>query len=85
MDHSKVAKEQVLHLVFGAMFFVIIGIFAVGLDLASGFVKHIGVTDFTSQALEISAHAILVLDLVLFFIYLIVTSIEVVKGMVKND
>ena len=36
----------------------------------------------SSQALELSAHAVLVLDLVLFFVCLIVTSIELVKGMV---
>jgi len=85
MDHNCVIKEQILHIAFGAVFFVIIGMFAVALDLASGLVKKLGVTAFTSQAIELSAHAILVLDLVLFFIYLIVASIELVKGMVKHD
>ena len=85
MDHNKIAKEQLLHLVFGAIFFAIIGVFAVGLDLASGFVKQLGVTAFTSSALEMSAHALMVLDLVLFFVYLLVTSIELVKGMVRHD
>jgi len=37
MDHNKVVKEQILHLFFGAAFVVIIGAFAVGLDLASSF------------------------------------------------
>lgn len=83
MDHNRVAKEQILHLFFGAAFVTIIGLFAVGLDLASGFVKGLGVTAFTSHALEFSAHAVMVLDLVLFFIYLIVTSIELVRGMLK--
>lgn len=85
MNHNRIIKEQVLHIVFGAVFFAIIGLFAVALDFASGFAKQIGVTAFTSQALELSAHAILVLDLVLFFIYLVVTSIELVKGMVSHD
>lgn len=85
MDHNKIAKEQLLHLVFGAVFFAVIGVFAVGLDLASGLVKQLGVTAFTSSALEMSAHALMVLDLVLFFIYLLVTSIELVKGMVRHD
>lgn len=57
MDHNKIAKEQLLHLVFGAVFFAVIGVFAVGLDLASGLVKQLGVTAFTSSALEMSAHA----------------------------
>lgn len=85
MNHNRIIKEQILHIVFGALFFIFIGLFAIGLDLASRYAKQIGVTAFTSQALELSAHAILVLDLVLFFIYLIVASIELVKGMVKHD
>lgn len=85
MDHSKIAKEQLLHLVFGALFFAVIGVFAVGLDLASGLVKQLGVTAFTSSALEMSAHTLMVLDLVLFFIDLLVTSIELVRGMVRHD
>lgn len=85
MDHNKIAKEQLLHLVFGALFFAVIGVFAVGLDLASGVVKQLGVTAFTSNALEMSAHALMVLDLLLFFIYLLVTSIELVKGMINHD
>lgn len=85
MDHIKIAKEQLLHLVFGALFFAVIGVFAVGLDLASGLVKQLGVTAFTSSALEMSAHALMVLDLVLFFVYLLVTSIELVRGMVRHD
>jgi hypothetical protein len=84
MDHNRVIKEQILHIVFGAAFFVIIGAVAVALDLASGFVKGMGATPFTSQALELSAHAVLLLDLVLFFVYLVVTSIELVKAMVQK-
>ena len=83
MDHNKVAKEQILHLVFGALFVLTIGIFAVGLDLAAIGVRTLGVSSFTANALEFAAHAVLVLDLVLFFVYLIVTSIELIKGMTK--
>ena len=85
MNHNKIVKEQLLHLVFGAFFFLVIGAFAVGLDLTSSFVKKLGVTAFTSNALEVSAHALLVLDLVLFFVYLSVTSIELAKGMIRHD
>lgn len=83
MDHNKVVKEQVMHLVFGALFVFTIGIFAVGLDLAAIGVRSLGVSSFTASALEFAAHAVLVLDLVLFFVYLIVTSIELIKGMMK--
>ena len=84
MDHNRIIKEQILHVIFGAVFFAIIGVFAVALDLASGFIKGMSVTPFTSQALESSAHVILVLDLVLFFAYLVMASIDLVKAMVQK-
>lgn len=83
MDHIKVAKEHLLHLVFGVVFFSIILVFAVALDLASRLVLQLGVTPFTGSALELSAHALLVMDLVLFFVYVVAGSIELVKGMTK--
>lgn len=83
MDHNKVAKEQVLHLLFGVMFFLIIGCVAVLLDLLALWVQTIGVSPFTTSALSFTAHAMLVGDLVLFFIYLVVASIDLIKGMMK--
>lgn len=85
MDHIKIVKKQLLQLAFGAVFFIVIFVFPVGLDLASGFTKSLGVTPFTSSSLELSAHVLMVIDLVLFFVYLVVSSIELVKGMVKHD
>lgn len=83
MDHNKVAKEQLLHLLFGVIFFLVIGCVAVLLDLLSMWVQTIGVSSFTSSALAFTAHAMLVGDLVLFFIYLIVASYDLIKGMMK--
>ena len=83
MDHNKVAKEQLIHLLFGVMFFLIIGIVAVLLDLLSTWVYQIGVSTFTASALSLTAHSMLVLDLVLFFIYLIVASFDLIKRMTK--
>jgi hypothetical protein len=85
VDHKKIAREQLLHLVFGSVFFISIAGFAVGLDLAAGWVKRIGVTPFTSTALELSAHALLVMDLVLFFSYILRAGVELVKGMISHD
>ena len=36
---------------------------------------------YASAALGLTAHALLVIDLVLFFVYLVVTSLELIKGM----
>jgi hypothetical protein len=81
LDHNKLIREQLLHIVFGSLIFVAIAIAAVALDLLAGYVPSLGVSPFTTHALEFTAHAILVLDLVLFFIYLAVTSVELIKGM----
>jgi hypothetical protein len=81
MNHHKVAKEQLLHLVFGAAFFLVIGILAVSLDLLAAWITKLGVSQFTASTLGWTAHAMLVLDLVLFFIYLIATSIDLIRGM----
>ena len=81
MNHHKVAKEQLLHLVFGAAFFLVIGILAVSLDLLAAWITKLGVSQFTASTLGWIAHAMLVLDLVLFFIYLIATSIDLIRGM----
>lgn len=84
MDHNKIAKEQLVHLLFGVLFVLTIGIVAVLLDLLSGWIQTIGVSAFTANALGFTAHAMLVLDLVLFFIYLIVASIDLIRGMLKK-
>ena len=81
MNHHKVAKEQLLHLVFGAAFFLVIGILAVSLDLLAAWTIKFGVSQFTASTLGWTSHAMLILDLVLFFIYLIATSIDLIRGM----
>jgi H+/Cl- antiporter ClcA len=81
MNHARLAKEQLIHIAFGALFFVVIGVFAVVLDLLANWVSSLRVSQFTSAALGLTAHALLVIDLVLFFVYLVVTSLELIKGM----
>ena len=83
MDQKKIVKEQLLHLAFGAVFFLALGALAVLLDLAAIGVLRLGVSSFTANSLGFAAHTVLVLDLVLFFAYLIATSIELIKGMTK--
>lgn len=83
MDHVKVAKEQILHLLFGFVIVMAIGTFAVGLDILASVLPNIGVSAFTSNAIAFTAHALLATDLVLFFIYIVLASIDIVRGMLK--
>ena len=83
MNHIKIAKEQLLHLVFGVLFFLLIGTIAVGLDLLSDWVSTTSVSSFTSSALRSTAHAMLILDLVLFCTYLTAASMNLIKEMAK--
>ena len=83
MNIKKISMEQLIHLLFGVLFFLIIATTAVGLDLLSSFVDRIGVSRFTARALELTAHVMLILDLVLFLVYLVIAARDLIKGMMK--
>ncbi len=76
-------KEQLLHMLFGTFIFVVLGGIAVALDLAASAVERLGVSDFTHAAVEATAHAMLALDLVLFGLYLVKSSVLLVKETFK--
>lgn len=80
--HSMV-KEQLLHMVFGTITFVVLGAIAVGLDLAAAWIARLGVSSFTHTAIEIAAHSLLAIDLLLFALYTAKSSFELVKEMLK--
>lgn len=82
-NHNEIVKEQLLHLLFGTVVFVVLAGIAVGLDLAAAGLVKLGVSDFTHQALEKAAHGILLLDLVLFALYLATSSFRLAKEMFK--
>lgn len=82
-NHNGIVKEQLLHMVFGTVLFIALGALAVCLDLAAEGVRTLGVSNFTHQAIVITAHGMLVLDLVLFAVYLYRTSVSLVKEMFK--
>lgn len=82
-SHNEMVKEQLLHMLFGTMIFVVLGAIAVGLDLAAAGVQSLGVSQFTHRAIEYAAHGLLVLDLVLFVLYLVRSSVNLVKEMFK--
>lgn len=82
-NHNGIVKEQLLHMLFGAIIFIAIGVLATGLDLFAGMTLRFGVSDFTHSVLVFSAHGLLVCDLGLFAIYLIRSSVTLVKEMFK--
>lgn len=82
-NHNEMVKEQLLHMLFGTMIFVVLGAIAVGLDLAATEVMRLGVSEFTHNAIEYAAHGMMVLDLVLFGLYLVRSSATLVKEMFK--
>ncbi len=82
-SHNEMVKEQLLHMLFGTMIFVVLGAIAVGLDLAAAGVLKLGVSEFTHKAIEYVAHGMLLLDLVLFGLYSVRSSATLVKEMFK--
>lgn len=81
--HHRLIREQVLHMLFGTMIFILLGALAVGLDLASQWVRTLGVTPFTYNAISYFAHGLLCLDLVLFVAYVVRTSCDLIREIFK--
>ena len=83
MTQNEIVKEQLIHILFGTLLFLALAGIAVGLDLASLLVAHLGVSEFTEKALEYTAHGMLAVDLALFLVYLATSSWQLVKEMTK--
>lgn len=79
-NHNALFREQLVHMLCGSAIFVVLGSIAVALDLAAAAVEQMGVSMFTHRAVELAAHAMLALDLVLFGLYLAKSSWLLVKG-----
>ncbi|MBP8285621.1 MAG: hypothetical protein KAX57_02140 [Rhodoferax sp.] len=82
-NHNEIVKEQLLHMVFGTVVFIVLAAFAVGLDVAAAGLTRLNVSDFTHKALELTAHGMLVVDLVLFVTYVGTSSFRLFKEMFK--
>ncbi len=79
-NHNQLVKEQLQHMLFGTLLFVCLASIAIALDVgADSIVKLGGVSRFTYLVIETMAHALLVLDLCLFILYLYKSSITLVK------
>lgn len=59
-NHNELVKEQLVHLLFGTVIFIVLGAIAVALDLAAAGVLKLGVSVFTHRAIEYAAHTMLV-------------------------
>lgn len=66
----RLEKELLLHVLFGTFIFICIAAAAVLLDLASTWVVTLGVSGFTATTLSIASHSLMMVDLVLFGLYL---------------
>ena len=82
-SHNSIVKEQLLHILFGTVIFLVLAVIAVGLDLASAGLDAIPVGAFTRTALSWSSHGILIVDLVLFAVYMVTSSAQLIKEMLK--
>lgn len=83
MSNNDIVKEQLWHLIYGTIIFVVLASVAVGLDLAANAMLRLGVSSFTHKVLALTAHSMLVVDTVLFFIYLATSSVRLIKEMLK--
>lgn len=82
-NHNAIVKEQLTHMLFGTVIFVVLAGIAVALDLSATGVANLGVSHFTHNLLVHTAHGILVLDLVLFITYMATSSYRMLKEMFK--
>lgn len=82
-DHKQVTENQVVRLLYSVAFFLILVTTAVLMDLLSQWVKTFGVARFTYELIAWSAHVMLALDMLLFFIYLVFAGWEFVEGLRK--
>lgn len=82
-NHHRMVKEQLWHMLLGTLIFVTLASLAVGIDLAASYMMHLGVSSFTHQTLELTAHCMLILDVILFLVYLATSSFELLKEMFR--
>ena len=66
MDRRQVTKDQVINMLYSIAIFIALTAAAVCLDLISQWVKFLGVAKFTYTLVALIAHALLLLDGVLF-------------------
>lgn len=71
------------HTLVGTAVFVIVGTPAIGLSLLMEFLETLHVSTFTIQVLSFLEHGILLVDAMLFLVYLGVTAYQAMQEMIK--
>ena len=71
------------HTIVGSMIFIIIGGPAIGLSMLVKYLSTLGVPEFTLNVLNFLEHAILLIDALLFSVYLAFTAYSAFKEMWK--
>ena len=82
-SHSLV-KAQVAHMLTVTMLFTLLAGIAVFLDLAAIQIRQLSATDFTSRAIELTSHAMLLIDITLFGLYSLKTSVVLVMDIFER-
>lgn len=80
MDHEHIMLNQAVRLIYSVIFFFVFAAVAVVLDLLSQRIMSLGVTDFTYYLVSLTAHFMLILDVLLFCISLLVEAWEFLRG-----
>lgn len=75
------ARTQLAHVVFNSSVFAVVAVIAIVLDLGASRIEALGVSAFTHTAILWTAHGVLLLDLMMFFVYSTRTSYQLLKEM----
>lgn len=80
MDHNQTVLNQIVRFAYSLAFFLTLSAVAVLVDLLSEWVRQLGVADFTYYLIALTAHFMLVLDVLLFCCFVLYSAWDFLKG-----
>ncbi len=83
MNDQKIVLNQIVRLAYSVIFFLVFATAAVALDLLSQWISSLGVTDFTYYLVSLTAHFILLVDVLLFSIFLLFAAWNFLRGLAE--
>lgn len=83
MNHQNAMRNEVVRLFYSVIVFLVFVTAGVALDLLSQRVRLLGVSDFTYYVVSLTAHFMLILDVILFSISLLFSAWEFLRGIAK--
>jgi hypothetical protein len=84
-NHRNTSVEHILHILIGAGIFVILALVAVAIDVLSDGLAILGASQFTIDILSVVSHIALVIDVLLFVIHTVVSSIALTRSFFNED